>query len=176
MKTLQTLLAAFALSSLPGTSSPDTAKTDNPISILDRHEILDLLSRYSHTWDSKDARGWSDLFVKDGAWANYFEGTVNQSLRSNRERLAFAKELQGSFRKRGVVTRHHQTNTLLTKDTDGSIRGETVFSVIWQYASDPVPKLMHSGVYRDLYVKTKHGWRFKLREVRFDHKLVENKK
>ena len=35
---------------------------------------------------------------------------------------------------------------------------------------------MHSGIYRDLYVKTKHGWRFKLREVRFDHKLVENKK
>ena len=76
----------------------------------------------------------------------------------------------------GVVTRHHQTNTLLTKDADGSIGGKTVFPVIWQYAGDPVPKLMHSGVYRDLYVKTKHGWQFKLHEVPFDHKLVEDTK
>ena len=101
MNVLQALLAVFSLVSLPGTSSPDTAKTDNPISILDWHEILDLLPRSSHTWDPKDARGWSDLFVKEGVWENYFEGIVNRSLRSNRERLAFAKELQGSFRKRG---------------------------------------------------------------------------
>ena len=146
---------------------------DTPIEISDRIAIDDLISRYSHTWDSKDARGWSDLFVKDGVWANYFAGKKDKSLGSGDERLAFAEKLQGSFRERGIVTRHHQTNTLLKKKEDGTIEGETVFSVIWQHHDEPLPKLMHSGVYRDIYVKTDQGWKFRVREVRFDHQLFQ---
>ena len=147
---------------------------ENSISVSDRVQIQDLISRYSHTWDSKDAGGWSDLFVKDGIWANYFAGKKNKSLESGEERLAFAEELQGSFRDRGIVTRHHQTNTLLKKKEDGSIEGKTVFSVIWQHHDEPVPKLMHSGIYRDIYVKTDEGWKFRIREVRFDHQLFKD--
>ena len=123
---------------------------DTPIEISDRIAIDDLISRYSHTWDSKDARGWSDLFVKDGVWANYFAGKKDKLLGSGDERLAFAEKLQGSFRERRIVTRHHQTNTLLKKKEDGTIEGETVFSVIWQHHDEPLPKLMHSGVYLSL--------------------------
>ena len=147
---------------------------DTPIEISDRIEIQDLISRYSHTWDSKDPKGWSDLFVKYGVWTNYFAGKKNKSLGSGEELLAFAQELQGSFRDRGIVTRHHQTNTLLKKKEDGTIEGETVFSVIWQHHDDPLPKLMHSGVYRDVYVKTDEGWKFRVREVRFDHQLFKD--
>jgi hypothetical protein len=146
---------------------------ENLISVSERVGIQDLISRYSHTWDSKDAKGWSDLFVEDGVWENYFAGKRDKSLGSGEEILAFAEKLQGSFRERGIVTRHHQTNTLLKKKEDGTIEGETVFSVIWQQHDEPLPKLMHSGVYRDIYVKTDQGWKFRLREVRFDHQLFK---
>ena len=146
---------------------------DDHIEINDRLAIDDLLSKYSHTWDSKDPEGWADLFIDKGIWENSFAGNVGRTLKSNKERFEFAKELQESFRQKGVTTRHHQTNTLLTVKEDGELHGETVFSVIWQYIDDPLPKLMHSGVYRDHYVKTDKGWRFKVREVRFDHKLFE---
>ncbi|MFL2480889.1 MAG: nuclear transport factor 2 family protein [Verrucomicrobiales bacterium] len=159
------LLSALVLSS--------SVWADTPIAISDRNAINDLISRYSHTWDSKDPKGWSDLFVKDGVWENYFAGKKDKSLGSGAERLAFAEKLQGSFRERRIVTRHHQTNTLLKKKEDGAIEGETVFSVIWQQHDEPLPKLMHSGVYRDIYVKTDQGWKFRFREVRFDHQLFK---
>jgi len=159
------LLSAFVL------SSPVWAQ--GPVEISDRNAIDDLISRYSHTWDSKDPKGWSDLFVEDGIWENFFAGKKDKSLGSGAERLAFAEKLQGSFRERGIVTRHHQTNTLLKKKEDGTIEGETVFSVIWQQHDEPLPKLMHSGVYRDIYVKTDRGWKFRVREVRFDHQLFK---
>ncbi len=149
------IFVLFSSSALCGAGA-----AENSISVSDRIEIQDLISRYSHTWDSKDPKGWSDLFVKGGVWTNYFAGKKNKSLGSGDEILAFAEELQGSFRDRGIVTRHHQTNTLLKKKEDGSIEGETVFSVIWQHHDDPLPKLMHSGVYRDTYVKTDEGWKF----------------
>ena len=147
---------------------------DDRIEVGDRFAIDDLLSRYSHSWDSKDPEKWADLFIDEGIWQNSFAGKVETILKSNKERLQFAKKLQESFRQKGVTTRHHQTNTLLRKKKDGYIHGETVFSVIWQYADDPLPKLKHSGVYRDQYEKTDKGWRFKFREVCFDHKLFED--
>lgn len=150
-----------------------TLFADDHIKIKDRHAIDDLISSYSHTWDSKDPEGWAGLFIDEGIWENSFAGKVGRTLKSNKERFEFAKELQESFRQKGVTTRHHQTNTLLTLKDDGEIHGETVFSVIWQYIDDPLPKLMHSGVYRDHYVKTDKGWKFRVREVRFDHKLFE---
>ena len=174
--TASALLAILVcMAARPFTTMSETAPTaDTIVSGRDRQDILDLLSRYSHTWDSRDAKGWTDLFLQNGAWQNYFAGDISRSLRSTKERLAFADELHRSFTERGVVTRHHQTNTLLTRNTDGSIQGETVFSVIWQNPQEPAPKLMHSGVYRDVYVKTERGWRFKRREVRVDHELVES--
>ena len=132
------LLSALVLSS--------SVWAQGPVEVSDRNAIDDLISRYSHTWDSKDPKGWSELFVEDGIWENFFAGKKDKSLGSGAERLAFAEKLQGSFRERRIVTRHHQTNTLLKKKEDGASEGETVCSVIWQQHDDPLPKLMHSGV------------------------------
>ena len=75
---------------------------DDHIEINDRLAIDDLLSKYSHTWDLKDPEGWADLFIDKGIWENSFAGNVGRTLKSNKERFEFAKELQESFRQNGL--------------------------------------------------------------------------
>ena len=64
---------------------------DDRIEIRDRFAIDDLLSTYSHSWDSKDPEEWADLFIDEGIWQNSFAGKVETILKSNKERLQFAK-------------------------------------------------------------------------------------
>ena len=138
------------------------------ISAQDRIDILDLISRYSHTWDSKDSIAWAALFTDSAIWQIYLAGEPQRA--SNKaERLSGAKSRHAMFTENGVQTRHFQTNTLLTQHPNGSVNGETVFFVTWQHAAEDTPRLMHTGIYRDEYTKTPSGWRFSRREVRLDH-------
>ena len=135
-----------------------------------REEILDLISKYSYFWDNRSAEKWADLFLDNATWGHYLDGVFAKSFGSRNERLSFANEKHKSFTELGIQTRHHQTNTLLKRNPDGSIRGDTIFSVIWQHAEESAPKLIHSGIYRDIFVKTPNGWKFKSREIHVDHK------
>jgi|SRR5262245_2976578 len=137
---------------------------------VDRQEILDLISRYSYTWDGKNAEGWTALYLDNATHASYSGGEFTRASQSNKERLAYARERHQSFTKQGIQTRHYQTNPVLERAPDGTVQGETMFSVIWQYAGEPAPKLAHSGIYRDVFVKTASGWKFGRREVHVDHK------
>jgi 3-phenylpropionate/cinnamic acid dioxygenase small subunit len=135
----------------------------------DRQQILDLISRYSYTWDTKDAEAWSALFLDDATVSTYLAGHLSDTMRSNKERLATARESHQRFIAQGIQTRHYQTNSLLERTSDGSVRGETMLAVVWQSAGDSAPKLVHSGTYRDVFVKTASGWKFASREIRLDH-------
>jgi hypothetical protein len=137
---------------------------------VDRQQILDLISRYSYDWDGKDAAAFSALFQDNAALSTYSAGTLSRNVRSNKERLARAHDQFQSFTAQGIQTRHYQTNTILERMSDGTVRGDTLFQVVWQYAGDPAPKLVHSGMYRDLFIKTPAGWRFAGREIHIDHK------
>jgi 3-phenylpropionate/cinnamic acid dioxygenase small subunit len=137
---------------------------------VDRQQILDLISRYSYTWDGKDAEAYTALFQDNATMSTYSAGTLNSITRSNKERLARAHERFHSFTVQGIQTRHYQTNTILERQSDGSVRGNTLFQVVWQYAAEPAPKLVHSGTYRDLFARTSSGWRFASREIHIDHK------
>ena len=169
---LLVILACLAVTSCRTYSEPTTA-TDNSVAARDRQEILDLIAHYSHTWDGRDASGWSDLFLPQGMWEMYCDGQSTRSLDSKQARLKFAQAQHRAFVSQGIVTRHHQTNTLLRTHADGAIHGETIFSVLWQRAEEPAPKLVHSGVYRDVFVKTRGSWKFQRREVRVDHAQAE---
>jgi hypothetical protein len=136
----------------------------------DRQEILDLISNYSYTWDGKDAEGFTALFVEDATQFNYSDGNLTSITRSRKERLARAHERFQSFTSQGIQTRHYPTNTILEKLPNGTVRGTTVFQVLWQYAAEPAPKLVHSGIYRDTFIKTSSAWKFASREVRGDHR------
>ena len=136
----------------------------------DRQQILDLISRYSYTWDGTNAEAFSALFQDNATMSTYSAGTLSSTTRTNKERLARAHERFQLFTSQGIQTRHYQTNTILVRLSDGSIRGETLFQVVWQYAAEPAPKLVHSGTYRDLFAKTSSGWKFASREIHIDHK------
>jgi hypothetical protein len=121
---------------------------------IERQQILDLISRYSYTWDGKDAEAFTALFQENATVSTYSAGTLSSTMRSNKERLARAHERFQLFTTQGIQTRHYQTNTILERLSDGTVRGDTLFQVAWQYASEPAPKLVHSGTYRDLFAKT----------------------
>ena len=140
------------------------------ISFQDRTEILDLISRYSHTWDGKDSDSWAALFANSAISQYYSAGEFVIEASSNAERLRGAKARHARFAENSIQTRHLQTNSILTRQPDGSVSGETVFSVTWQYASEERPRLMHTGVYLDVFTNTPSGWRFSRREVRVDNK------
>ncbi len=137
---------------------------------VDRQQILDLISRYSYTWDGKAAEAFSALFQDNAIMSTYSAGTLSSTTRTNKERLARTRERFQLFTSHGIQTRHYQTNTILERLSDGSVRGETLFQVVWQYAAEPAPKLVHSGTYRDLFAKTSSGWKFASREIHIDHK------
>jgi len=137
---------------------------------VDRQQILDLISRYSYDWDGKDADAFTALFQDNATQSTYSAGKLTRTVRSNKERLARAHEQFLSFTAQGIQTRHYQTNTILERLSDGRVRGDTLFQVVWQYAGDPAPKLVHSGTFHDLFTKTSSGWKFASRELHIDHK------
>jgi 3-phenylpropionate/cinnamic acid dioxygenase small subunit len=136
----------------------------------DRQAILDVISRYSYAWDGKDADAFAALFDDDAVMSAYNAGTLGSTVRTSKQLHAGARARHDWFTAHGIQTRHYQTNTILERMPDGSVRGTTMFSVLWQYATDPAPKPVHTGVYRDVFVKTRSGWKFASREVRIDHK------
>ena len=146
------------------------ADTEGGISVQDRMEIFELISKYSHTWDSKDSVAWAALFTDTAISQTYMAGELVLESTSTVERLNGAKSRHAMFTENGIQTRHFQTNTVLTLDRNGTVSGETVFSVAWQYSAEDEPRLMHTGIYRDKFTKTPAGWRFARREVRVDHK------
>ena len=147
-----------------------STNTHSEISIQDRQQIHELISRYGHTWDGKDSEAWSALFTGDAVKQNFAAGKLTSETLTNIERLARARKRHTMFAQNGIQTRHFQTNTMLVSRPDGSVTGETIFWVSWQQNGEEAPRLVHTGVYLDEFVETSSGWKFGRREVRIDHK------
>lgn len=143
------------------------------LNITDRQEIMDLIYRYSYTYDAKDPDAWVSLFLKNATWAAY-EGNSSVPVlvtKSNEERGQFVGQRMKKLAVQGVQTRHYMTNTLLNKTGVGRVEGITMFLLIWQYASEASPLLINTGFYRDEFIKTEHGWMFASREAYMDQAL-----
>ena len=65
---------------------------DDRIEVGDRFAIDDLLSRYSHSWDSKDPEEWADLFIDEGIWQNSFAGKVETILKIKQRAITVCQE------------------------------------------------------------------------------------
>ena len=129
-----------------------------------RQDILDLISRYSYGYDDQDWDMFDSIWAEDAVWTistMRFEGrtAIVDGLRSFREGRAAD----------GFQTRHYQTNTLLSPAGDGFVKGSTLVLVAWQRAGEAAPTPVHTGVYRDEFVKTSAGWRFGSRLGELDH-------
>jgi hypothetical protein len=164
-------LAAVAMLAFAGSAA---AKKSDGVGLGDRAEIHDLISEYSMTWDGKDAQGYVNLFTDDALLEFRFapDGQVVQTtLRSNAERLAFAENSFRTFVTNGVQTRHYQTNTLLRRADRGRVTGTTMVLIAQQFQGERTPRIVHSGIYTDRYVKVRGEWRFESRVLRIDHEM-----
>tara|TARA_Y100000589_G_scaffold314213_1_gene336430 strand:- start:431 stop:820 length:390 start_codon:yes stop_codon:yes gene_type:complete len=128
-----------------------------------------LVSRYGHTWDNKNPEECTKLFTEESDWLYFLGGELKKSIHTRNGRLNFAKEKLNLFIKQGIQIRHLQLNTILYLYENDSIHGEAIFLVSWQTARESAPALVHTGVYRDIFVRTPAGWKFSRREVHVDH-------
>lgn len=151
----------------PGAVPPGAAS--GGISLEDRAAIADVIHRYSYTWDERDTGGWVDLFTDDAVIEAAFVGTVAWTYRSNAERRNFIDGFYEAMSKQGLTrTRHVQTATVLSPAADGSVTGETMFVVAFQFRGEPAPRITNTGVYRDRFVRTPAGWKFARRDIDVD--------
>jgi 3-phenylpropionate/cinnamic acid dioxygenase small subunit len=148
-----------------------TAFAGDGVAVEDRFLIQDLIALYGRNYDDRDAEGWAALFTPTAPMPLYIAGKLARELTTNEERTKWAQSRFETFEKDGVSkTRHYQTNTLLVSQDDGAVEGTTVFFVTYQYATEVTPRPIHTGIYRDRFVKTPDGWRFARREIYIDHK------
>jgi len=152
-------------------SSAAGAAVGGPLNITDHQEIMDLIHRYSYSYDeAKDPDAWGSLFLENATWSAYEPNSSVPVMltKSNEERRRGAEQRLRLMGNQGVQTRHYTTDTLLKKAGEGRVEGITMVLVAWQYASEASPRLMHTGYYRDEFAKTEHGWRFASREAHMD--------
>ncbi len=135
-----------------------------------RQDILDVISAYSYTYDSKDVVRWLDLFTKDAIWAWYGPNqNLVVQLNGTAEMKAFFEPRLIGLEQQGIQTRHYQTNTVFTEFKGNRAKTRTLILVTWQYAGEATPRPVHTGYYEDTFVRTKHGWKFKERVIFVDH-------
>ena len=79
-----------------------------PLTAEDREEMIELVARYNHAIDSRDAEAWADTFTEDGR----FYVPPNHDVRGREALIAFI----GSF---GPPGGHHWTTNFLV-DGDGN--------------------------------------------------------
>jgi 3-phenylpropionate/cinnamic acid dioxygenase small subunit len=165
------VLALLVVTALVGSFAKGTAYVGEEITAEDRFMIQDLTSHYGRSYDDRDAAGWAALFTDSAPMPMYIAGKLTRELNTNEERRKWAQSRFETFEKDGVFkTRHFQTNTLLKPLNDGAVEGTTLFLVTFQYTAETAPRLIHTGMYQDRFLKTPEGWRFAKREIYIDHK------
>jgi hypothetical protein len=131
------------------------------LSLEERFAILEVISKYSYTYDSLDPDGFADLFLEDARWEYYHAGKEEPEIcLSSREEIRnWARpRLEGRVGK--FNSRHHQTNTVFESGSEDTARTRTMVLVTHHEVGDPHPLATLSGVYHDIWKKTAEGWKF----------------
>lgn len=89
-----------------------------PLTAEDREEMIELVARYNHAIDSRDAQAWADTFTEDGR----FYVPPNHDVRGREALIAFI----GSF---GPPGGHHWTTNFLIEGDgdDATMLVESIF-------------------------------------------------
>jgi hypothetical protein len=165
LSALAMILAGFAIVEIVAQSKPAPALT-----AMDYVQIRQLVSRYAYALDTGGNNGYdfADLFTPDGAF-------IDPNAKGREALAALARgKLQGPLN-----TIHYAMNLLLEATPDGAVGRQYVTEFNFD---DDVPPLgtrsqwdvvgdkrgdfrTDGGQYKDVYVKTAKGWRFKSRQV-----------
>lgn len=121
-----------------------------------------LVTEYCHFVDHGEAAKIAGQFTEDGVWAS------PRDMRTGRE--AIAKSFQKRQDNTGRMSRHVCSNLLIDVIDESNATG-VVYLTLFRDDGDPARRASPSqlpdviGEYRDSFVRTAEGWRFKRREV-----------
>ena len=141
------------------------------MSLADKMEILDVIARYSYTYDGRDVDGFASLFTEDGVFEVMDSGGNHPELRLESRDAIHA---WASQRHQKVISniqdRHYQSGTLFEALGQGHAQTRTMVLITHQGADDPAPRPVLSGVYHDQWRHTQNGWQIAQRTLRHDHR------
>ena len=125
-------------------------------------ELNRLVTTYCHLVDHGQAARVAELFAEDGVWTSSEQTLVGRAEIAR----AFARRQANAAR----ISRHVCTGMLA--QVHGPDRAEAVtYLTLYRHDSDPPRRVAPAqapaivGEYRDQFVRTPDGWRFRHREV-----------
>ena len=122
------------------------------LSAEDHAEINQLYARYVQAIDFGDAVAWADAFTPDGSFGDAVTG--RDAL------IAFAERYH---EENGSAPRHWYNALVLTPTANGA--EGACYAVTFNVNTQ---RVMWTGTYKDVLVKTSDGWRFSSRQLTID--------
>ena len=124
------------------------------LSTADRLEILELVARYNHTMDGRDAAAWAACFTPDGV----FDGGPRLQAEGRAGLVAFMERLIA----RDIPAVHWVNNIVI--EGAGDAARMTLYLLVIDLRGE-APQASHLGVYHDELARTAEGWRFRKRRL-----------
>jgi hypothetical protein len=140
------------------------------VSLRDQMDILEVITRYSYTYDGRDADGFAHLFTEDGIFEVMHAGGRHPELKLESRDAIYAWVVQRHEQVlKDVHDRHFQSGTLFDVLTHEHAQTRTMVLITHQSADDVAPRPVLSGVYHDRWQKTHIGWQIAQRTLHHDH-------
>jgi len=129
------------------------------MSVEDKLAIQEVIARYSHAYDSKDAEAVGQLFVEDGIFEVIVAGEPSPRVRLLSRVAICDWAKQRHQLNRSSQARHYQSGVLFDELTAETASARTMLLLTRQNASDAAPVVQLTGIYHDKWRKTRKGWR-----------------
>lgn len=133
---------------------------DEATTLADKMAIAETLAQYPYRWDSKDSRGFSELFTDEGVIERWLRGSLVETSRvvGKQAIYEYAKRShEGRLADR--QTRHHFSSLVFLELSPQSAVTENMALITHQTADDKAATIASSGIYRNSWLKTDQGWR-----------------
>ena len=119
----------------------------------DRQAIHDLIADYCYSFDAADHDAFAELFSDDAVFGR--AGSEVEGKEAIRE-LIRTRWIEES-----TPRRHMVSNIRLSEpEPDGTVRGKAMFLVAIATTGESRARILATGWYDDVYVRTPEGWKF----------------
>ena len=138
------------------------------ITLEDRANILELVAKYSFTWDAADEDGFTSLFTDDAEGNWYVNGDKKPAIavKGLKEIRNLVPSRAATFAKKGLITKHLMPNSTIEVISATQAKVTTHAMIYWQLKGvDLLPRPVQAGYYHSVVEKVDGTWKFKRRDV-----------